>query len=156
MRRQEYDFFAWLHTAALGHLVGLERMEILQLLTVSCTLAQNIRLALHRCGRRLLGRHILEHRIRRLGVLAITCMLLENQFRVDPELALMKKTNLLRSVPEMRHVLILSAVRCMGPMAPRTVGFLETLTLICKDRFPHLTSFLGYRRDLVVPLVDSS
>ena len=83
-------------------------------------------------------------------------MLLENQFRVDPELALVKKTNLLRSVPEMRHVLILSAVRCMGPMAPRTVGFLETLTLICKDRFPHLTSFLGYRRDLVVPLVDSS
>ena len=47
MRRQEYDFFAWLHTAALGHLVGLERMGILQLLTVSCTLAQNIRLALH-------------------------------------------------------------------------------------------------------------
>ena len=151
------DFFAWLHTAALGHLVRLERMEILQLLTVSCTLAQNIRLALHRCGRRLLGRHILEHRIRRLGVLAITCMLLENQFRVDPELFFANASFLKNSiVPEMRHVLILSAVRCMGPMEPRTVGFLETLTLICKDRFPHLTSFLGYRRDLVVPLVDSS
>ena len=85
-------------------------------------------------------------------------MLLENQFRVDSELALVKKTNLLKNsfVPEMNHVLILSAVRCMGPVAPRTVGFLETLTLICKDRFPHLTSFLGYRRDLVVPLADSS
>ena len=112
MRRQEYDFFAWLHTAALGHLVGLERMEILQLLTVSCTLAQNIRLALHMCGRRLLGRHILEHRIRRLGVLAITCMLLGNQFRVDPELALVKKTNLLRSVPEMRDASRAYLVRC--------------------------------------------
>ena len=30
-------------------------------------------------------------------------------------------------------------------------GFLETLTLICKDRFPHLTSFLGRVDDLVVP-----
>ena len=63
VRGQEYDFFAWFHTAALVHLVGLERVGILQLLTVSCTFAQNIRLALHRCGRRLLGRHILERRI---------------------------------------------------------------------------------------------
>ena len=116
MRRQEYDFFAWLHTAALGHLVGLERMGILQLLTVSCTLAQNIRLALHKCGR-----HILERCISRLGVLATTCMLLENQFRVDSELALVKKTKLLRSVPEISHVLPRANLRtCLL----HTVGFL--------------------------------
>ena len=99
------------------------------------------------------GRHILERRISRLGVLATTCMLLENQFRVDSELALVKKTKFLRSVPEMSHVLPRANLRtCLL----HTVGFLETLTLICKDRFPHLTSFLGYRRDLVVPLADSS
>ena len=75
-------------------------------------------------------------------------MLLENQFRVDSELALVKKTNLLKNsfVPEMNHVLILSAVSRVNlrTCLLRTVGFLETLTLICKDRFPHLTSFLGY------------
>ena len=49
VRWQEYDFFAWLHKAALEtalvHLVGLERMGNFQLLCASCVLIRSPRLA---------------------------------------------------------------------------------------------------------------